>query len=203
MPYVLVVNGEPHTHPTKQEAIAHRNELGAGEISFIASEREHQDWRARERTRFDSGLYAPVPWNQTHWGRILYDRHYPHLSVSLKGKVAYTPDDLYGYEDRQIRCTAGRYLGEFAPHLTEPQRAAFALSVRGFYAGAYQVALTPDDVARVYIQCDSDNFPSLNSCMGPGNFSDVGTHPARAYGDSSLAVAYLGSIGEDSKIQAP
>jgi len=202
MPYELIVGEEHYPHETKAQAVAHRAQLGRGEIMFAATSIETRNWQMRESARFDTSAYTPVPWNQTHWGRDLFFRHYPHLSLSLKGKIAYTPDDLYGYEDRQIRCTAGRYLGEFAPHLAETQRAAFALAVRGFYSGAYQVADTPDDTARVYLHGDVDSFDSLNSCMGPGNFPDLASHPARAYGNSSLAVAYLGSIAEGGLVLA-
>lgn len=158
-------------------------EIGATTIVYLASDSDLTAWQQREDSRFANGDYIAVPWQGADWYAPLHAVHYCHVSRDKPGMVAYTPDMEKGVQDRQTRTTPGRYLEQFAPHISYAQRDAYIGRVKADTA-SYKIATSADDIVRVYI-----NGPS--SCMAGDNFSDGPYHPVRVYGDSDLAVAYL------------
>lgn len=157
----------------------------------------------RDRLAYHLELYSAENWGPPYYMRdvaraeaserrnkldILVD-HYPHISLDQPGMIAYTPDDQYGVDDRQIRTRVGRYLEQFFETWMYPGDPAAIktdwIDTVKAHTSALQIARTADDVERVY-----KNGP--NSCM-----ADSKAFAARVYGDSpDLAVAYLGDLDD-------
>lgn len=146
------------------------------------------DWKAREQMRFDMGLYDPMP---AGWDLIPIKDHFLHIAKGDKGMVAYTKDDQDGNLDRQARTTPGRYLERFYPDLNEQQRARFIAVI-----STPDYAITRDPAA---IEIIYRNGP--RSCMShPLNNYQSEIHPTQIYGNSELALAYIGN--PNSKVSA-
>lgn len=143
-----------------------------------------QDWKTREVERFASGYYQLVPWTKEDWWTPI-EGHYAHVSHEDPSKLAYTPDERHGREDRQLRTKPGRYLAKFFPALA-PTAVQQAVDMwNGAHdAGSVLFASSPDDIERVYREGPS-------SCMDGGHRFRSPVHPARVYGAGDLAVAYL------------
>lgn len=117
--------------------------------------------------------------------------HFAHISLNNPGMIAYTPDEAHGADDRQVRVKPGRYLQQFASTLFgESDIARYVAQVKAA-SGELKLARTADEIARVYT---ANNGPT--SCMDRRHFSFSST-PVRVYGDSDLAVAYLGTLADD------
>jgi formylmethanofuran dehydrogenase subunit E len=152
------------------------------------------DWRAREFARQLSGEYVKLPWQTEPWWIASTEAgdHYAHVSSEDPSKIAYTPDERHGREDRQLRTKPGRYLNKYFKDVLTPVDIAHWA---GVFAGenerlTLRFARTPDDIESVYA-----NGPS--SCMGhsAGAFRSS-EHPARMYGAGDLAVAYIAENGD-------
>ena len=168
-------------------------------VTFVATEDEQREWTQRERDRFYQNEYISVPWVDTRYYRwsdartpSVAQEHYPHLSLKFPGLIAYTKSVEHGVNDRQTRIKPGKYLAEFYTNVFS------AIEIEDYIARckaenmSLKIARDADTIARVYI-----NGP--NSCMGGSEakrkgspFTGVDTHPTRVYGDSDLAVAYMG-----------
>lgn len=201
MPYYLhTIGAEPVTgtpYGTKDLALADRQD--GQTVTYIATLDERDSWMTREQTRFNSGHYVPVPWVETIRYNDQLWQHFAHVSLDVPGMIAYTPDDEKGIQDRQVRVRPGKYLQQyFADRFTPEQIADYASRVKA-YTEELKIATTPDDIARVYC---ADGGPT--SCMDRRNFRFDET-PVRVYGNSDLAVAYIGTLGKgenDSRIAA-
>lgn len=191
-------------YATKPEAVAERPHGWA--VTFIATEDERYTWQTRERSRMRDGTYTRVPWPGTLYR--LYDapetlaycldlsHHYAHVSLEAPGMIAYTPDDAHGVADRQVRVKPGRYLTQYASaYMTAEQINEWTARVRA-HTQELQLARTPDEIAAVYV---AKNGPT--SCMDGRHF-DFASAPTRVYGDSDLAVAYLGEINTKNPTQS-
>jgi hypothetical protein len=144
------------------------------------------EWEIRESCRFLDGEYKWLPWHQEGWwrGSIAFRDHYAHVSNDDPSKIAYTPSERHGIEDRQVRVKPGRYLNKYFSNTLGPQEIQFWA---GKFAGENEqlelkFAHTPDEIERVYKE-------GPHSCMKADFSSPV--HPARVYGAGDLAVAYL------------
>jgi hypothetical protein len=154
-------------------------------VTFVADETEQTDWRAREAGRFASGLYAPVPWAELD----KYPDHFAHLSIKTPGLIAYTADEERGQTDRQTKIRPGKYLSRFYPEFQPEQVKDYVRLCASEYL-ELKLARTPDEIEEVYVH-------GPDSCMGHDEREfESDFHPVRVYGDSDLAVAYLGSIEE-------
>lgn len=205
MPYYLhTIADSPETgkaYDTKPEALADRQD--GQTVTFIASDAEKTSWRERELDRQIAGTYVRVPWDGELCGTSETLWHFAHVSLDVPGMIAYTPDDAYGIADRQIRTKPGKYLQQFYPQLTPAEINAYASRVKA-YTNTLQLATTPDDIAKVYCAEDGPtSCMSRDSCSKRLKFP-FEDHPTRVYGDSDLAIAYIGELrGElDSSIAA-
>ena len=142
-----------------------------------------EEWKQRERDRFWSGEYEPMP---KGWKLYNSPDTFPHPSKSEPGKLAYTPSVEYGVQDRQIRSTPGSYLAKFFPIMAPEQIQRLALQFAGKYEAIdLKLATEPDDIVRVYKD-------GPNSCMShDAGVFDGHLHPCYVYGAGELAVAYL------------
>jgi hypothetical protein len=117
------------------------------------------------------------------------DRHFAHVSSDDPKKLAYTPDDRHGREDRQVRTRPGKYLTRYFSDVLSAEEIRDIATVWAAKAEDIHLrfATTQDDCATVY-----ENGPS--SCMGPGHSFNTPVWPTAVYGAGDLAVAYLGSL---------
>jgi len=147
------------------------------------------DWKAREFSRFVSGEYRRLPWEDEEWwvecGAIHVD-HYAHLSVERDSKIAFTVDAAKGAADRQTRMKPGRYLNRYFGGVLSPERIRDLASTIDLAEGTigYEIAMTPDDIEQVYRD-------GPRSCM-----SGEKAHSCSVYGAGDLGVAYVGE-GDD------
>ena len=183
-PNAILDTGRPHAD--KAAAIADR---GADEsITFVAHYDERRIWRERQAARFDSGEYQHAPWHGSLNSTADTADHFAHLGSDV-GKIAYTPDEQYGHEDRVLTLTHARYLAKYYPTLRADQIAFYV----GFARAASQelkFARTADDIVKVY---ESD---PITSCMDRTHFRNDPSipNPVRAYGGSDISIAYIGDI---------
>jgi hypothetical protein len=145
-------------------------------------------WREREAIRFHEGEYQRVPWNREEWWRSsqAFVDHYAHVSTDDPSKLAYTPDDRFGEEDRQLRTKPGRYLTKFFSEVLTPNEIQMWA---GRWAGSNEDiilrwAWDPEEIALTYMD-------GPNSCMQRDNWDTPDRHPTRVYGAGDLAVAYI------------
>ncbi len=150
-------------------------------IHFIADATEARVWRERERDRMRTGEYIGLPFATP-------SAHYAHYAIDHVGKIAYTPDDTHGHEDRQLVTTTGRYLDQFCNYFSDSEKQNAIASIKEL-STPLRFAVTPDEIGRVYC---ADRSPG--SCMGAGHRWTWQNAPVRAYGDSDLQVAYLGTL---------
>jgi hypothetical protein len=167
-----------------------------------------EDWKARERGRFDRGEYTPIAcwqeWVIEHKrdsrGRDsipvyamtkmleLCPDHFAHVSVEKKSMVAFTPSDEYGAANRKLRLSPGTYLQRFySGVLTQNQITSMAREFGSkFDKIDVQFARTRAEIRHVY-----ENGP--HSCMSSpaANYSCQPIHPSEAYAGGDLAIAYI------------
>ncbi len=159
-----------------------------------------EGWQDRERERFKTGEYLPVP-------QVL-DLEYPkehflHLSVDKAETdfVAYTPNDEYGKRDRQVRIKFGKYLRKTFEHLSDADVKQAVSELRGKLALAnapieLRFATDRETINKIFetamCACDS----SAISCMH-GKFDNWKIRPYHVYADSpDVAVAYASKADE-------
>lgn len=149
-------------------------------------------WRDRELRRLVCGEYEPLPWSTETWWLERPEEmrhHYAHLSKEKEAFVAYTESPEKGEQDRQTRIKAGVYLTRFFSDVLTPKEIQEWIRIlqgeRDDSSFCFSVALSPDEAERVYTQGPA-------SCMsGDASTFDGDEHPARVYGDSDLAIAYI------------
>jgi hypothetical protein len=161
------------------------------------------DWRERERKRFESREYTPLPWVHNYWfenalreGGKIFD-HFPHVSVEEPGKIAFTESEEKGNLDRQTRMKPGRYLQQY---FRDVLCSADIKNLAGQFAGMYEplellFASTADDIEHVYTSGPS-------SCMShAANEYSSPFHPVRIYAAGDLQVAYLAAAPDDNGVR--
>lgn len=153
-------------------------------IVFVESDADRVRWHNRERNRLSDGYYLPVAWADS---LPAIDDHFVHQSKDDAMMVAFTASAEHGHNDRQTRLRPGRYLARFYPDLPETERHRWAeIAVK---PAELQIATSADDIETIY-----RHAVGFQSCMGPDKHARFIVHPTRAYGDSDLAVAYLGPM---------
>jgi hypothetical protein len=181
-------------------------------VTYVGTADELTAWHAREQDRLNGRRYQAAPALPHHekvgsrtayrppgeipscWQTIVKQtaHHYLHLSEGNPSLVAYTPDDLFGAMDRQVRCKPGRYLRKFYGNVfTEEEIRKWADHVKASGLTMHMTD-TPEECVRVY------RAPSgPESCM-QGKTWTADSHPAQVYGGGDVAVAYLGHISGPS-----
>jgi hypothetical protein len=185
----MITRGEVRKFLTRADAFRAKTDSPHLVVTFHCTVEERYAWHERESDRFNSGMYARVPWANVSWYRYddTFSLLFAHMSLNHIGLIAYTPDDESGFCDRQLRVTPARFLQKFcADHLNEKQIAEYVALVKGF-DGKFSLATTEDDVIAVY-------RGGPHSCMSHDvdEYSTRGIHPVSVYAGSDLAVAYLG-----------
>lgn len=212
MPYFVHAEG---TAPETGESFHVRSEAHSESsrretkhiVSFVISDDECREWRAREYRRFQDQEYQLPPWIESllklwepsdapdqdyfEWRPVAL--HFTHLSLKTPGCIAYTPSDEHGFQDRQVTVKVGKYLTEHLSSVfSEAQIADYVARVKS-YTADLQLATSAKDICDVYV-----NGP--HSCMSDrkSEYEAHGHHPSEVFGDSDLALAYLGTISNPS-----
>lgn len=214
MPYYLVPADPPYDiHSTDDAAHEWRRTLPAfnvrndaycaqasanapTEIVFYAWADEIDAWHRRESERLHTGHYQPVPWYRYTTLTEATRYHYAHRSRNRDGMIAYTPSDEYGVQDRQLRVRPGRYLAEFYPTIAQAQRDQWAHDCDPKMENL-QFATSAEDIVSVYQHgpgscMDGRHFPVDRYNHDGSDGCQI--HPCAVYGDSDLALAYLGTV---------
>lgn len=155
-------------------------------VTFLANEEERAIWTNREIARIEAGQYHPVPWDIVP-GRVA---HYAHISTGNANLIAYTPDDVFGVEDRQLRVKPGKYLTQFYGDVYTPEEIVVWSDRVKAMSLEMHIATTPEECESVYTASHGPD-----SCMTAKGYWAVGQHPATVYGGGDTAVAYIGHIG--------
>lgn len=227
MPFYLHAQNTPPDsgtpYPDKASAVANRRQ--GQTISFLCSEAERETWQQREMRRLLDKTYTILPWqNEESYPQTRYRPlhngietasdftpfadhsfeecnayyqvaryHYAHVSLRSDAMIAYTPSDEHGHADRQVRIRCGKYLDLVAPFLLPVEKDKLCAMIRSMASATFKLATTPADIRAVYRYGQG-----FASCMDSRNFScDDDQNPVSVYGDSDLAVAYLGDIHSD------
>lgn len=203
--YVHLKESDPSTgteYLSKQDAhVASR----AGDnltVSFVLSPEERIAWREREYHRFINGEYHDVPWVRYSRQWTPYSdgvesdapypkaiTHFAHLSLKTPGSIAYTPSDEHGVQDRQVTIKVGRYLTEFyVDYMSTETIASYVDRIKSF-SEDLKLARSSSEIRSVYVH-------GPNSCMSANEeeYCTGDVHPVEVYGDSDLAIAYLGTL---------
>jgi hypothetical protein len=157
-------------------------------------DRHPSEWVWRECRRFANGEYKPPLWNDAAWWGFnskLRERHFAHVSKDDPSKLAYTPSERHGREDRQVKTRPGKYLNRYFSSVLSPDAIRDIATEWGSKAETlvFRLADTAEDIETVY-----RNGPE--SCMGKGHEFNTPVYPASVYAAGDLAVAYLGPIGD-------
>jgi len=110
-----------------------------------------------------------------------------HISINDPCKIAYTPNEEYLVQDRQVTMKMGRFFNKFFSDLLTPEQikqiATTNMSKQRF---TLQFAETREGIRWVY-----ENGP--HSCMGhyASDFETDDVHPVEAYATPDIAVAYV------------
>jgi hypothetical protein len=201
MPYFVHLKGvepsfgEPFAEPVEANTAA-RERVGHL-ITYKATEDESRHWKRRERNRFVDGVYQKPAFVEDMLQRaVAADTtltrfnecrdYYVHLSKKQPGMIAYTPDEESGYKDRQVTIKPGKFLELVKDLYTTAEIAQIVADIKAL-GDPFKIATSADDIVEVY-----QGGP--NSCMSEGcaEYSSH-VHPTAVYGDSDLAIAYLGS----------
>lgn len=179
-------------------------DLATETVTFVATRYERYDWHERERSRFGD-IYTTVPWivDKCRVYQMPYDDserryHFPHLALAHPGLIAYTKNDEHGVMDRQTRVKPGKYLEEFYKGVYTPEEIADFIARCVVEQHELKIATSTADIVALYSRTDL----GFTSCMQrksdpeydwqrPYDGGDR-PHPVEVYGESDLAVAYLG-----------
>jgi hypothetical protein len=162
------------------------------ETESESTRHESELWRKRERERFESGFYNPVPWSGEYWfleSEFAKD-HFPHISVDYPGKIAFTESHEKGVADLQLRMRAGKYLNRFFNDRLSHDEIVYWSSKVSLETGdsEFKIADTRESIRWVY-----ENGPG--SCMSYdiGDYSTEGIRPVEVYAAGDLGIAYMGN----------
>lgn len=204
---VLGDNGLPLSFEDGRAAAAAAAELGASTGARYQPRRVVVDdsvWHQREQSRFDSNAYRHLLFRNEDWYRECeaVRFHFAHVSQDDPAKVAFTADNEKGQADVQTSMRVGRYLEQFFPDLPREYRERITREhVLNFVQQALQIT---QDAAR--IEWVYTNGP--HSCMAYPRTDvhhyvrGIPCHPTAPYGDCDLALAYLLSEGDDTRVAA-
>lgn len=193
MPYYVHPVGAESPEDSAREsfptvALARAAKRTGETVTYVPSTQELVEWQRRESERFFDGTYVLVPWTDYSYYEGEHRlRHFAHVSMKFAGQVAFTKSSEHGMRDRQTVMRPGRYLEEYFSCVDLECRQAWIGAVSAFKT-KLGFARTPDEIERVYV-----GGPS--SCMShkAGEY-ESSEHPVRVYGDSDLAIAYIGDM---------
>lgn len=204
----------------RASAFAHllvTSNVQTSEVYFYCSDDDKYTWRQGMHNRFSTNHYVWSPfWESLRsviggpnttveqsdrlWS-LLNSLHFPHLAIEPEhaGQIAYTPDWEYAMADKFKTCSPGRYLKKYYGEILSDAQVETMVALCAAYSQALtiKIATSTEDIVRIYRRKDAIavNDETLHSCMSPGTHCQhMEPHPVSVYGESDLAVAYLGTL---------
>lgn len=145
-------------------------------------------WRNRERFRFDTGRYSPLPKIGVAYQAI--PDHFAHVAMSNGAMVAYTQNVEKGERDIQTLMRPGRYFQKYYSDVLSPDEIN-DLAKKIDNSMTLRFATTGEEVVEVYQNGPRScmRYPNVHHSWYYGHI-----HPCSVYGDESdLILAYLGN----------
>lgn len=145
---------------------------------------DDEQWIAREQDKQARAPLPPLPAGIAD----RFPEHCAHRSQTDPTMIAYTPDYLYGRQDRQVRLKPGRYLAKYYPEIPAPVVSGW---VQAFAPASLTISSDADVIADVY-------YYGPPSCQHPESSHaneytrSLAQHPTRMYAGPDLAIAFLG-----------
>lgn len=189
-----------HTEGEPVEVPGHEFEDGASASTFAKGlsketgikhsvrprkEADPNAWKAREQSRFKTGMYKPLP---VSWSIVSAKNpdHFLHVDTKNPEMVAYFASPEDGQRDRATVTTPGRYIGQFTDLNVTGEQAKHLIAEIDAARTGVLFAWSRADFKRVY-----ENGPS--SCMHKRgvDFPYGGIHPAEMYAAGDLALAHF------------
>jgi hypothetical protein len=161
-------------------------------------------WKSREENKFRDGTYEYLPWEGSSWWdacRSIHRHHFPHVSRSAPGMIAYTESEEKGMDNKQTQIKPGRYLEKYL----SAEIKLFGVNIkrlvtefeRDYNPHPVFFASTEDDIQWVYEtgpeSCMSNAEHRSRHGWGwpsPGRWP-LDTHACRTYANGDLQIAYL------------
>jgi hypothetical protein len=173
-----------------QHGATHRYKVKKLDSAQDDSDQDDNAWREREERKFHCGEYIAVPWHGCSWNDELRWEHFAHMSLTQRGKIAFTETPEKGRADRQTIMAPGRYLTRYFSEQISAQQIEAWASEAAVSGGACELHFTDDadEIQEVY-----ENGPG--SCMS-GSADDYSghCHPVRVYAGPDLQLAYCGTL---------
>lgn len=119
---------------------------------------------------------------------------FPHASKDNDGMVAYTPDEKYGKQDRQVKMRIGKFLTKYlGDKLTPNQIKDVSNQFQARYGKLELHWAEGEEIADIY----NYEHVGFSSCMaGPNHVFDSQVHPAAVYDSPDIALAWFGNKNE-------
>ena len=154
--------------------------------------RIYYDYYIIPQLRFPKGIDATIK------HKVLYrvaETYSAHWSLEHPGKIAYTPNQEYLLQDRQVVIKLGRFLNKIASDLLTPDQIRDIATMSNIdFNCELRWATTEEDIVWVY-----ENGPE--SCMGkPASAFESSVHPVAAYDSPDIAIAYVYNTKKDEVI---
>ena len=95
-------------------------------MSVLGPDGDEHGWWHKRYYRKDNRPLHPVvdsfikQWRPLDWQQLLLE--WPHVSTMDPSKIAYTPNQRYGVDDRQLVTSIGKYLNKHWPHVPDHLR---------------------------------------------------------------------------------
>lgn len=117
---------------------------------------------------------------------------FPHPSTSNDGMVAFTPNETFGLQDRQLKMRIGKFLRKYATCLNGDNDLikAIANAYTAKYGALNLHYAEGEEIREIYATYKHNGF---NSCMsGEDHFFEGHIHPAAVYNSPDIKMAWLG-----------
>lgn len=154
---------------------ADRNQVDANYKAFLSDRtrglpKTPRWWWVREHRAapVHPAVNDALQWCPQNWQQLLLE--WPHESEEGRHRLAYTPNEKYGEEDRQLVTSVGKYLKRHWPHV--PDHLIRDIAAR-YTADQFKFVYTPHEMVRAVTE-------GPVSCMSSG-FEDWDHHPYEVY----------------------
>lgn len=145
-------------------------------------------WRKREKHRFETGRYSPLPKIGIAYQAI--PDHFAHVALSNGAMIAYTQTPEKGERDIQTLMRPGRYFTRYYSGVLSPDEInELAKTIDN--SMTLRFAATGEEIIEVYQNGPRScmRYPNVHHSWYYGHI-----HPCSVYGDESdLILAYLGN----------
>ncbi len=183
--------GELMKFSTGEDASREARAMTVSGKKFQPRRVKDDQWQMREKSRFATKEYKPLPWANAVWWKNhqhIHGDHFPHVSQKNSvGLMAYTETEDKGSADVQTPIKPGKYLEKYFPKILDPFiiRDLCTVFSNVFEDNCLLFADTEDDFETFYTTGPS-------SCMShPKEKYTSHIHPVRVYAAGDLSLCYM------------